>query len=158
MRFKRIPWPIISPQNWLILTIWCFSLSIYIGIYFGCASLAALTFSRCSERGRFSNCGVWGFHRWLFLSWSLGFRVRGLQGYGSQALEHRLGSCSAQDVALQHTEPLGSGINPCLLHWQSELLPPSHQGSPVLSSVYCVNVCMSCTFFFNKKEIISYYS
>jgi len=40
------------------------------------------------------------------------------------------------------------GLNPCLLHWQVDSLPPSHQGSPLLqdfkynTDVYFSNICV----------------
>ena len=57
----------------------------------------------------------------------------GLSCCRSRAPEHRLSSCGAR-VQL----PLACGIfpdqglNPCLLHWQADSLPLSHQGSPRL--------------------------
>ena len=66
--------------------------------------------------------------RRLLLSWSMGFRVRGLRGTGSVVLVHGL-SCS-----------VASGIFPdqgsyqCFLHWLVDSSPLSHQGSPVINS------------------------
>ena len=56
----------------------------------------------------------------------------GLRSRGSWALEHRLSgyvvhrlSCSSACGIF-----LDLGSNPCLLHWQADSLPMSHQGSP----------------------------
>ena len=43
---------------------------------------------------------------------------------GSQGLEPRLSSSAACGIFLDQ------GSNPCLLHWQVDSLPLSHQGSP----------------------------
>ena len=40
-------------------------------------------------------------------------------------------------VAQQHMGSSRQGLNPCLLHWQEDSLPPSHQGSPLVSHVNC---------------------
>ena len=63
----------------------------------------------------------------------------------SAAAAHRLGSCalgleSAGSVvvvnALSCSQACGifsnQGSNPCLLHWQADSLPLSHQGSPII--------------------------
>ena len=48
-----------------------------------------------------------------------------LSSFGSQALDHRLNSCDLWYF-------LDQGLNPCLLHWQVQSLPLSHEGSPLL--------------------------
>jgi len=50
--------------------------------------------------------------------------VPGLQSTGSMAVTHRLSCSTACGVFLDQ------GLNPCLLHWQADSLPLSHQGSP----------------------------
>ena len=50
----------------------------------------------------------------------------GLSSCSTWAAEHRLSSCCAACGIL-----LGQESNPCLLHWQGDSLPLSHQGSPV---------------------------
>ena len=55
----------------------------------------------------------------------------GLSSCGSQALEHRLGGCSACSSSACGIFP-DQGSNLCLLPWQVDSLPLSHQGSPVI--------------------------
>ena len=76
--------------------------------------------------GLFSSCGNWG----LLSDWSVqaphcgGFLL--LWSTGSIVVAHRL-SCSATWGIFPN-----QGSNPCLLHWQAEPLPLSHQGSPTV--------------------------
>ena len=58
--------------------------------------------------------------RWLLLSWSTG--SQGAQA--SVAVMHRLSRSMACGIFLDR------GLNPCLLHWQLDSLPLSHQGNP----------------------------
>ena len=86
-------------------------------------------FSRCSEWG-YSLVAVWGFSLWCLLSlWSTGSRARGLDSCSSWALDYKLNSCGARCSAACGIF-LDQGSNPCLLHWQADSLPLSHQGSP----------------------------
>ena len=56
---------------------------------------------------------------------------KGFSSCGPQALEHRLNSCGAQAWLLCGMWDLpGPGIEPCLLPWQADSLPLSHQGNP----------------------------
>ena len=48
----------------------------------------------------------------------------GLQSTGSTVVAHRLSCSVACEIFLNQ------GPNLCLLHWQAESLPLSHQGSP----------------------------
>ena len=93
------------------------------------------------------SCGIWALSAWS--------SVVGLCSCSSWALEHRLGivvkglSCSKACGIFPH-----QGSNPCLLHWQADSLPLSHQGSPALdvlqqgwgasylSVCLCVCVCV----------------
>ena len=87
---------------------------------FGCAVSLLLhgLFSRCGKWGRLSSCSVEASHCGGF----------SLQLPGSWA---RLNSCGSWAYLLCSTWELpGSGLNPCLLHWQADSLPLSHQGSP----------------------------
>ena len=44
-------------------------------------------------------------------------------------------------------------MNPCLLHWQADSLPLSHQGSPwSLSLSVCVSVCGACSVMANSLQ------
>jgi len=64
------------------------------GLHCGALPLccSAQAFSRCDEQGLLSNCGVWAsLLQWLFLLWSTGSRVLGLQQLwltGFIALQH----------------------------------------------------------------------
>ena len=50
----------------------------------------------------------------------------------SWALKHSLSSCGTQEWLLHGMwDPPQLGSNPCLLHWQADALPLSHQGSPI---------------------------
>ena len=51
----------------------------------------------------------------------------GLQSTGSTVVAHRLSCSVACEIFLNQ------GPNLCLLHWQADSLPLSHQGSPALS-------------------------
>ena len=56
---------------------------------------------------------------------------RALQPRGSTAVAHGL-SCSTASGASRGSGILpDQGSNPCLLHWQVDSLPLSHQGSPL---------------------------
>jgi len=106
----------------------------------GCAGFSSL-------HGLFSSGSEWGLlvlvvHRFLI---AVAFLVQhGLQGTrasvvaalghystGSTAVAHRLSSSAAYGIFLDQ------GLNPCLLHWQEDSLPLSHQGSPLVSHVNC---------------------
>ena len=109
-----------------------------------------------------------GFSLWcLFLLGSTGSRVCQLSNCGSSVVvAHELSSCSTWAQQLQHMgsavvaprlQGTGSivavcglscsvacgvfpdrGLNLCLLHWQADSLPLSHQGSPALISLFMV--------------------
>ena len=53
---------------------------------------------------------------------------------GSVVVVHRLGCSMACGLFLDR------GLNPCLLHWQADSLPLSHQGSP---EIHCLLNCFS---------------
>ena len=88
---------------------------------FGCcwSSLLRGFFSSCSERG----CPLGAEARLLPAAAPLGVRP-GLEDTGSRALGHRLNRCEAGGSLLPD-----QGSSPCLLPWQADSLPPSHQGS-----------------------------
>ena len=61
------------------------------------------------------------------------------------------------------------GLNPCLLHWQVDSLPRSHQGSPTLCYrchignismfIICISasrICIQTIMNLNKKSTLSY--
>ena len=100
---------------------------------------AVQAFSSCSERGPLPGGSAWA-----------SLVARGLQAvWASAVVPHVPSRCSSrlqstgsivvtrELVARQH---VGSspdcGSNPCLLHWQADSLPPSHQGSPHMLSEY----------------------
>ena len=65
---------------------------------------------------------------WLLLLQSTGSRACGfqqLQRAGSVVVAHRLSCPEACGIFLDQ------GLNPCLLHWQEDSLPLSHQGIPL---------------------------
>ena len=62
----------------------------------------------------------------------LGVAVPRLQSTGSVAAANRL-SCSMACGIFPN-----QGLNPCLLHWQADSLPLSHQGNPCSSFLTCL--------------------
>ena len=82
----------------------------------------AWAFSSC-EQGLLSSCSAWGYCSG-FSSQSAGSRVLGLQ-----QLQHSGFSCSVACKIFPD-----QGLNLCLLHWQADSYPLSHQGSPVMVS------------------------
>ena len=109
----------------------CFLL--YLFIYHGCAGLPCCSgFSLIVANGSFSLVVVCG----LLSLQSTGCRTLRLHQLQSQALEHRLNSCDALGP-IAPCRSVVCGIfpdqrpNPCLLHWQVDSSPLSHQGSPM---------------------------
>ena len=109
----------------------------YLFIILGCAgsSLLCRLFCSCGEQEllffavrRLLTVVIFLVERWLWGTWASGAAVPGLWGTGSVVAAHGL-SCSMACGIL-----LDQGWNPCLLHWQVDSLPPSHQGSPLLHS------------------------
>ena len=102
---------------------------------FGCAGFSLLRglFSSCtalvSHCGGFSCSRAWALEQLGFGGASV-VVARGLSSCGFRALEH------SPVVAVHGLSPaacgicLRQGLNPCLLHWQADSLPLSHQGSP----------------------------
>ena len=84
---------------------------LYLFVCFGCA------------RGYTSSCGARA-SLWFLLLWSTASRARELSSCGSRALEHGPSRSTACGIFPDQ------GWNPCLLHWQADSLPLSHQGSP----------------------------
>ena len=80
--------------------------------------------SRCSGFSFCSDSGVLGLH----CLWHLGsvVVVSGLQSTSSVVAAHGF-SCSMVRGVLPD-----QGLKPCLLHWQVDSLPLSHQGSPAI--------------------------
>ena len=68
------------------------------------------------------HCGTQAFHCWGFcgMAWAVGH----MDFTGSIAGIHRPSCFTACGIFLVQ------GSNPCLLHWQANSLPLSHQGSP----------------------------
>ena len=62
----------------------------------------------------------------------------GLSSCSSQAPEHRLNSCGTCCSKACRIF-LDQGSNLCLLHWQVDCLPWSHQGSPLLWIIFIKN-------------------
>ena len=91
---------------------------IYLGL---CWVFVAVRFSSCSEQRLRSGCGGFSCGR----AWALGHG--GVSGCSSQAPEHKFSSCETF---------LDQGSNPCLLPWQVDSSPLSHQGSPIKTLHY----------------------
>ena len=100
---------------------------------FGCAGSLLLygLFSCCGKQGLLSSCGVWA-------SDCSGFSCRAAWAHGLQQLQPP-GSRATQKLwctglaTLRHAGLPRPGMSPCLLHWQAESLPHSHQGGPTAS-------------------------
>ena len=80
---------------------------------FGCAGSSRLLrlFSNCGEQKLLSGCGVQASHCSSFSCCE------------TQTLKHRLRGSKARGIFLDQ------GLTPCLLHWQADSLPLSHQKS-----------------------------
>ena len=68
-----------------------------------------------------------------FLIVEPGFQAPGLSSCGSQAPEHSLNKVHGLGCSAACRVFPDQGLNPCLLHWQADSLPLSHQGSPLPS-------------------------
>ena len=117
-------------------------LNIYLFIFDGVGSSLLV----CSEQKPLSSCGPWASHcsAGLLIAvaslvvehglWGTRASIAvacGLNSCGSPVLQHSLSSCVRQTLLLGGTWDLPrQGSNPCLLHWQVDSLPQSHQGSP----------------------------
>ena len=108
-------------------------------LFFACtgSSLLRGLFSSCGEQELLS-CGARASHCSGFSccrAWALGcvgFRrlPPRLQSTGSVIVAHRLSYSAARGILL------GQGSNPCLLRWQADSLPLSHQECPSAQSLY----------------------
>ena len=88
-------------------------------LIFGCAGFSLLQ-GRFSSYSGWKQCGVWAVGG------------AGFSNCGSLALGHRLDSfCTGAQLPHGMILP-DQGSNPCLLNWQADSLPLSHQGSPGL--------------------------
>ena len=106
----------------------------FVFIYFGCAGSSLLCgfFPSCSEQGLLSSCGVWASHGCDFSCcgaqalgrWASVVVACRLSSTGSVVVAHGLSCPEARGIFLDQ------GLNLCLLYWQADSLPPSHQGSP----------------------------
>ena len=86
-----------------------------------------------------------------------GLRARDLSGFGSPALEHRLGSCGAGfSFSVACGIFLDQRSNLCLLRWQAASLPPSHQGSHDAFSSKTSLLLLSLPFSFSISLSLSY--
>ena len=103
------------------------------------SSLLWRLFSSCSKRGPRSGCHTWASQCSGFSCCgaqalehtgfsSGGMRAQQLQFPGSRAQAHSCGPGLSCSVACGSF--LDQGLNLCLLHWQPDSLPLSHQGSP----------------------------
>ena len=117
-----------------------FFVFIILCIYFGCSgsSLLQRLFSSCDELGLLFRGSVQASHCRGFSccgAWALG--QVGFSNCSSQALEHRLNSCGhGLNCSSACGIFLAQGSNPCLLHWQVDSFPLTHQGSPCPIAFY----------------------
>ena len=109
-------------NNFIYLLLAVLGLHCYAGFSLVAASGGFSTCrARASHRGGFSRCGARALG-----GVGSGVAAPRLQSTGSVLVAHGL-SCLAACGIFPHY-----GSNPCLLHWQENSLPLSHQGSPKL--------------------------
>ena len=81
--------------------------------------------------GFFSSCDARASHCSAFLLWSTAPGCAGFISCGSQVLEHRQAQWSQRkslvSPCVAHGILWDQGSNPCVLHWQADSLPLSHQ-------------------------------
>ena len=96
-------------------------------------------FFSCCYEGGYSSYGALASHCSGFSGCNHRLQARGLhqvQHMDSEAMTHQFQSTGSVVVAHQHSSSMAHGVlpsqgsNPCLLHWQVDCLPLSHQGSP----------------------------
>ena len=101
------------------------SLKKYFYLLIGCdgSSLLHRLFSSCREQT--FHCGGFSCE-----AQSLGFS--GFSDCGFHALEQMLNGCGTQGLSCSMACEIlwDQGSNPCLLNWQADSLPLSHQGNP----------------------------
>ena len=128
--------------------------------------LAILGFCFCDSfflvvaNGSYSVPAVCG--RWLLLLWSMAVGhvdfssvACGLTSCDSWALEYRLNSCGTWAQLLRGMWNLPTwGSNPCLLHWQADSLPQSHQGTPPERAFKNANLILLLSF--SKPLLLSH--
>ena len=98
------------------------------GLFFSCGDQGLLSSRRAqaSHGGGFSHCGAQALGRPGFRScssWAQQLWLPGSKSTGSVDVDLGL-SCSSACEVFPH-----QGLNPCLLHWQVDSLPLSHQRS-----------------------------
>ena len=126
--FRFLIWPrwsfnkfVFLFKNCLFTYVWCIG-----------SSLLSMNFLSCGKQGPLSSCGLWASRcGGLSCHRAQAPGHAGFRSCGSQALEHRpivvvyrLGCWVAHGILLDQ------GSNLCLLYWQMDRLPLSHQGSP----------------------------
>ena len=72
-------------------------------------------------------------------TWASVVVAHGLSSCSSWTLEHRFGRCGTQVQLSCPIWDLSKPGNPCLLHWQTDSLPLSHQRSPW--RFYLIHIC-----------------
>ena len=85
----------------------------------------------CPCGAQISHCSGFSCAAWALGARASGVAALGRYSTGSTAVAHRLSSSAAYGIFLDQ------GLNPCLLHWQEDSLPLSHQGSPLVRHVNC---------------------
>ena len=94
----------------------------------GCSGLPCSCSARVSPCGSFFGCGA----EVLGHAGAVGLTPR-LCSCSSQALEHKLSGCGhGLSCSMASGFFLDQGLNPCLLYWQVDSLPLSHQGSWII--------------------------
>ena len=128
---KQEVWPLGSLRP-IPTTTFCGSMEYFFKFLFifDCteSSLLLGLFSSCSEWGLLSSCSEWASHSGGFsccAAWISDAMAPGLQSVGSVVLARRLSCPTAHGIFP------GQRLNPCLLHWQADSSPLTHQGSSV---------------------------
>ena len=114
----------------------------------------------CCCVGFFSSSGEWGMlslqashcRVWVLGAWGSVVVAHGFTSCSSWTLEHRLSSCGTHGLSSSTACGIfpDQGSNLCLLYWQVDSLPVSHQGSPihwVLIVVHGIFIA-TCKIFF----------
>ena len=115
--------------------------------------LAALGFSLVVQNG-YSSHIAWASHcsgfsccrAWALSSWASAVAAPRLQSTGSVVATHGL-SCSTACGTFSDQE-----LNPCVLHWQTDSLPLSHQRRPVDFLTSMIWLCLTYKIYLKWKN------
>ena len=135
------------------MSVWFFPNFIYLFLAVLSSLLLRLFFS-CGEQKLLSSCGVQASHWGIFSccrAWALG--CEGFSGCASWALEYRINSCGECGlVAPQHVGSSWIKLNLCLLYWQEDYLPLSHQGSSAQHFLNEILIWVYLTWYIHLKK------